>query len=43
MAISPGRIVMKEEDFPVTIYFIIAGEVEMSKNIYKKVNYSNYI
>nr|NP_573100.1 uncharacterized protein Dmel_CG12698 [Drosophila melanogaster]AAF48559.2 uncharacterized protein Dmel_CG12698 [Drosophila melanogaster] len=36
MAISPGRIVMKEEDFPVTIYFIIAGEVEMSKNIYKK-------
>ncbi|XP_039152867.1 uncharacterized protein LOC6740153 isoform X2 [Drosophila simulans] len=36
MAITPGRIVMKEEDFPVTIYFIIAGEVEMSKNVYIK-------
>ncbi|XP_039500178.1 uncharacterized protein LOC120457066 [Drosophila santomea] len=36
MAITPGRIVMKEGDFPVTIYFIIAGEVEMSRNIYSK-------
>ncbi|KAH8368807.1 hypothetical protein KR084_007731, partial [Drosophila pseudotakahashii] len=36
MAVTPGRVIMKEGDFPVTIYFIIAGEVEMSRNVRNK-------
>ncbi|XP_037726788.1 uncharacterized protein LOC119557862 [Drosophila subpulchrella] len=36
MAVTPGRVIMKEGDFPVTIYFLIAGEVEMSRNIFNK-------
>ncbi|XP_016951652.1 uncharacterized protein LOC108025627 [Drosophila biarmipes] len=36
MAVTPGRVIMKEGDFPVTIYFIIAGEVEMSRNVFNK-------
>ncbi|KAH8388678.1 hypothetical protein KR200_000440 [Drosophila serrata] len=38
MAVNSGRTIMKEGDQPVTIYFIIAGEVEMSKNILNKVS-----
>ncbi|KAH8254881.1 hypothetical protein KR038_007345, partial [Drosophila bunnanda] len=36
MAVNPGRTIMKEGDQPVTIYFIISGEVEMFKRIYNK-------
>ncbi|KAH8289865.1 hypothetical protein KR054_012401 [Drosophila jambulina] len=36
MAVNPGRTIMKEGDTPVSIYFIIAGEVETSRNIYNK-------
>ncbi|XP_017028908.1 uncharacterized protein [Drosophila kikkawai] len=36
MAVNPGRTIMNEGDIPVTIYFIIAGEVEMSRNVYNK-------
>ncbi|XP_044317141.1 uncharacterized protein LOC108042112 [Drosophila rhopaloa] len=36
MAVTPGRVIMKEGDVPVTIYFIIAGEVEMSRNVLNK-------
>ncbi|XP_017066776.1 uncharacterized protein LOC108104933 [Drosophila eugracilis] len=38
MAVTPGRVIMKEGDFPVTIYFIITGEVEMSKNVFNKAS-----
>jgi len=41
MAVTPGRVIMKEGDFPVTIYFIIAGEVEMSRNVLNKVSCLN--
>uniref|UniRef100_A0A6P4EC54 Uncharacterized protein LOC108042112 n=1 Tax=Drosophila rhopaloa TaxID=1041015 RepID=A0A6P4EC54_DRORH len=37
MAVTPGRVIMKEGDVPVTIYFIIAGEVEMSRNVLNKL------
>ncbi|XP_001355051.3 uncharacterized protein [Drosophila pseudoobscura] len=37
IALTPGRHVMKEGDFPITIYFIITGEVEVSKMFFNKV------
>ncbi|EDW82255.2 LOW QUALITY PROTEIN: uncharacterized protein Dwil_GK25219, partial [Drosophila willistoni] len=37
MAVNSGRNLMKEGDFPITLYFIINGEVEMSKNILNRI------
>ncbi|KAH8245490.1 hypothetical protein KR032_010894 [Drosophila birchii] len=36
MAVNQGRTIMKEGDQPVSIYFIIAGEVETYKSVYNK-------
>ncbi|XP_022209118.2 uncharacterized protein LOC111065316 [Drosophila obscura] len=40
MALTPGRHIMKQGDFPITIYFIITGEVEMSKMVHNKATKS---
>ncbi|XP_068159089.1 uncharacterized protein [Drosophila tropicalis] len=37
MAVNSGRNIMKEGDYPITLYFIINGEVEMSKNILNRI------
>ncbi|XP_023035016.1 uncharacterized protein LOC6648943 isoform X2 [Drosophila willistoni] len=36
MTIHTDRVIIKEGDTPITVYFIITGEVEMKKRIYNK-------
>ncbi|XP_068158367.1 uncharacterized protein [Drosophila tropicalis] len=36
MTIHTDRVILKEGDTPITVYFIITGEVEMKKRIYNK-------
>ncbi|XP_068152750.1 cyclic nucleotide-binding domain-containing protein 2 [Drosophila tropicalis] len=37
MSIAAGRVVMKKEDFPFTMYFILTGEVEMIQRSHNKL------
>ncbi|SPP89889.1 blast:Cyclic nucleotide-binding domain-containing protein 2 [Drosophila guanche] len=36
LSLTPGRLIMKQGDYPITMYFILTGEVEMAKRIYDK-------
>ncbi|XP_060663231.1 uncharacterized protein LOC132796175 [Drosophila nasuta] len=36
MTVGADRILMKEHDFPLYIYFVISGEIEMKKTLYDK-------
>lgn len=37
MVVSSGRTLMKEGDVPTCVYFVVSGEVEMSKLVLNKV------
>nr|XP_032296121.1 uncharacterized protein LOC6636701 isoform X2 [Drosophila virilis] len=37
MIVSSGRTLMKEGDVPTCIYFVVSGEVEMSRRIWNKI------
>ncbi|BFG00818.1 uncharacterized protein DMAD_00736 [Drosophila madeirensis] len=34
VALAPGRLIMRQGDHPITMYFILTGEVEMARRIY---------
>ncbi|XP_034655080.1 uncharacterized protein LOC117892802 [Drosophila subobscura] len=36
VALTPGRLIMRQGDHPITMYFILTGEVEMAKRVYDK-------
>lgn len=38
MTIGMNRVLMKEGDFPLFVYFVVSGEIEMSRRIYHKVS-----
>ncbi|XP_030379525.1 uncharacterized protein LOC115627828 isoform X2 [Scaptodrosophila lebanonensis] len=35
-ALGVDRVIMKEGDIPITIYFILTGEIEMKKQVFQK-------
>lgn len=37
MVVSAGRTLMKEGDLPTCVYFVVSGEVEMSRKLMNKV------
>ncbi|XP_037828540.1 uncharacterized protein LOC119616274 isoform X2 [Lucilia sericata] len=37
MVIGPGRTLIKEGDWPMMVYFILTGEVEVSKNVFDHI------
>lgn len=38
MVIGPGRILIKEGDTPMMVYFLLTGEVEASQKVYNHVS-----
>ncbi|KAH8384465.1 hypothetical protein KR200_009250 [Drosophila serrata] len=38
MYINESRVIILEGDMPITVYFILNGEVEMKKNVYNKAS-----
>jgi len=40
--IQAGRTVVKENDFPIFVYFVISGEIEMKKTIFDRVSLSTF-
>lgn len=38
MSIAMNRVLMKEGDSPLFVYFVVSGELEMSRRIYHKVS-----
>ncbi|KAH8257287.1 hypothetical protein KR038_006738 [Drosophila bunnanda] len=39
MYINESRVIISEGDMPITVYFILNGEVEMRKNVYNKARF----
>lgn len=39
MSINESRVIIKEGDMPISVYFILNGEVEMKKNVYNKASF----
>lgn len=37
MSIAMNRVLMKEGDEPLFVYFVVSGEIEMSRRIYNNV------
>lgn len=37
MTIAMNRVLMKEGDSPLFVYFVVSGEIEMSRRIFNKV------
>lgn len=42
MVIGPGRKLIKEGDNPMMLYFILTGEVEVSKKAFDHVSYIKF-
>ncbi|KAH8235106.1 hypothetical protein KR032_008799 [Drosophila birchii] len=40
MYINESRMIISESDMPITVYFILNGEVEMKKNVYNKAKWT---
>lgn len=36
--VAADHVVVKENDYPLFIYFVVSGEIEMKKTIYDKVS-----
>lgn len=41
MSINEPRVIIKNGDMPISVYFILNGEVEMKKNTNNKVSFKN--